>query len=285
MSARLLILGGRGMLGVDLAGKGKERCDVTSLDLPEVDITQRDRLLDIVQKARPDFVVNCAAWTDVDGAESNAEAARAVNADGARNAAAAAKHAGARFIHISTDFVFDGKKSGAYTEDDPPNPLSVYGRTKLEGERAVLEENPDALVVRTAWLYGLHGKNFVAAIFKRAAAGGPLRVVTDQVGSPTWTGDLAGAILALVEKKVSGLVHFANAGRTSRFDQAREILRAAHLSTEIVPIRAAELASPAERPSRSELSCAKYARLTGLVPRGWEEAQAEFVTILLAESA
>jgi len=282
VNARLLILGGRGMLGRDLAGKAKDRFAVASLDLPELDITGRREVFEAVERARPELVVNCAAWTDVDGAESHEEAARAVNVDGARNAAEAARYAGARFIHISTDFVFDGRKQTAYTEDDAPNPLSVYGRTKLEGERAVLDANPDALVVRTAWLYGLHGKNFVRAVLGRAQAGGELRVVTDQAGSPTWTAELAEAVLLLAERDARGLVHFANAGCTSRFDQAREVLRAAGVEREIVPVLAADLALAAERPSRSELSCAKFTRLTGVAPRGWKEAQAEFVSLLMA---
>jgi len=284
MKKRLLIIGADGMLGSDLAQSAAEYYEVTGVDLPLVDITHPENLSDIMQKHSPALVVNCAAWTDVDGAESNPKAARAVNETGAANAALAAKTAGAAFVHISTDFVFDGAKGAPYVEDDTPNPLSVYGETKLAGENALLRVNPDALIVRTAWLYGLHGKNFVRTILLRALNGNSLMVVDDEAGSPTWTCDLAGAILALAEKNASGVVHFTNGGAASRFDQARTILEAAGLNNEIAPISAADLKLPAKRPACSELSCEKYTRLTGLIPTPWKTAQNEFIGLWLSEN-
>jgi len=277
LSERLLILGGRGMLGTELAHRAADRFDVAVKDLPELDVTNTDGLAKTVARAEPQLVVNCAAWTDVDGAETNPKAARAVNAVGAAEAATAARKAGARFIHISTDFVFDGASREPYSEQDMPNPLGVYGQTKFEGENLVLAANHGSCVVRTAWTYGAFGNNFVAAILKRARAGKQLRVVSDQVGSPTWTRDLADAILLLDEKRATGIVHFTNSGAVSRFEEARAILEILGLDNDVQLEDSASLGTAAPRPAYSALALNKYETISGEAPRPWRNALAEYL--------
>jgi len=279
MRKGLLITGGNGKLGFEIARLAGENYDVVSLGRREADVTRFDHLFRALEAARPQIIVNCAGWTDVDGAESHPDEARAVNALGPANVAKAASRLGARLIHVSTDFVFDGTKSGPYTEKDAPNPLSVYGRTKLEGERAVMELARDACIVRSAWLYGVRGRDFLTAILERARAGSALRVIDDQFGSPTWAADLAQAILALVPMACRGLVHFVNAGKASRYDEACEALRLVGIQTKVERVTASEYKLAARRPyPQSVLDTGLYGRLTGKQPRSWREAMAEFLT-------
>jgi dTDP-4-dehydrorhamnose reductase len=244
----------------------------------EADVTDRFRLEAEVERLRPDLIINCAAYTDVDGCEIDRDRARRVNAEGAENAARAAAAAGCPIVHVSTDFVFDGRKSVPYTEDDLPAPLSEYGRTKLEGERRVAAAAPDHLIVRSSWLYGPGRGNFVDAIRSRAENGGALRVVDDQFGSPTYVADLARALLLLVGKNARGLVHFANAGVCSRFALARAVLAGAGLgAVRLEPIKTQEAGRIAVRPAFSALDTSRYMRLTGVPPRPWLEALRDYL--------
>ena len=258
---RLLVTGASGMLGTDVLKAGERAGhELLALARAELDVTDADAVASALQRARPDAVVNCAAWTDVDGAESHREQARAVNADGARNVAVAAAAAGAKLVHVSTDYVFAGDAphdaAGAprpYVESDPTGPRSVYGETKLAGERMVLAASPRHAVVRSSWLFGVGGGNFVATMLRLAGEREAVQVVTDQVGSPTWTGHLAPALLGLIEREVAGLLHLAGTGHVSWNGFAREIFRQAEVACGVEPATTEQLARPAPRPSWSAL--------------------------------
>ncbi len=205
------------MLGSVVARRLEERYpDTVSATRAEADVTDRFRLEAEVERLRPTVIVNCAAYTDVDGCEVAPDRARRINAEGAENVARVAAGAGCRIVHLSTDFVFDGRATRPYSEDDPTDPLSEYGRSKLEGERRVAAAARDHLIIRTAWLYGRGRTNFVDVIRRRAREETLLKVVEDQVGSPTYVEDLAEAIAILIEVDHRGVVHFANAGSCSR---------------------------------------------------------------------
>jgi dTDP-4-dehydrorhamnose reductase len=266
------------MLGSELVSLLREECCVTPVDLPEFDITDPAATDAFVAAAAPDVVVNCAAYTDVDGAESDAETALAVNGEGAGNVAGAAERAGARVIQISTDYVFDGTSDRPYTERDAPNPMGVYGRSKLEGERRVAAAARDHLIVRTAWLYGHSGANFVEKMLSLAASGSALRVVNDQFGAPTNAKDLSLAIRELIAAGATGMVNAANAGSCSWFEFAREILdRAGYGDVPIEPVATSEFPRPAPRPGYSVLSLDRLVSLTGREPRHWRDALEEYL--------
>jgi dTDP-4-dehydrorhamnose reductase len=256
---RVLITGAAGMLGHDVRRAGERAGHEPILvDLPELDITDEDAVRSFFERERPDATINCAAWTDVDGAESNVEAARAVNAAGAGNLARAAARIGTPLLHISTDYVFDGRppldgegRPRAYVESDPTGPRSVYGETKLAGEREVLAAGGEHTVVRTAWLYGVAGRNFVETMLRLAGEREAVQVVTDQTGCPTWSGHLAPALIGLIEREVRGLVHLAGAGRASWNEFAAEIFRQAEVGCRVEPCTTAEMPRPAERPKWS----------------------------------
>lgn len=259
------------MLGHDLvracARAGRESVGV---DLPEVDITDPEACDELLARwgelggggvdNGPCCAVNCAAWTDVDGAEAHQEQARAVNADGAGNLARAAAAAGVPLVHVSTDYVFDGiapldadGRPRPYVESDPTDPRSVYGQTKLEGEHQVLAASLEHAVVRTAWLYGVDGENFVATMLRLAGERDAVQVVTDQIGSPTWSGHLAPALIGVLERGVSGLVHMTGAGRVSWNGFAVEIFRQAELACRVEPATSEQMVRPAPRPAWSAL--------------------------------
>lgn len=221
-------------------------------------------------------LVNAAAYTDVERAEDEPEVAQLVNGRAPRLLAEAARDCGLRFAHVSTDFVFDGTKSGPYVEEDEPNPLSAYGRSKLDGERGVFEADPDALVVRTAWVFGPGGANFPVKILEAARTRPSLKVVTDEIGSPTYTLDLAGGIAGLVEAGASGLYHLAGTGVCSRLELAAETLRLAGLDTPLEPVASGTFPVKAARPANSVLDCAKAARL-GVTMRDWHDSLADLV--------
>jgi dTDP-4-dehydrorhamnose reductase len=254
------------MLGHDVQRAGQRAGhELVAVDLPEIDITEAgavDALLDRVRddSASLDAVVNCAAWTDVDGAESKRELARAVNVDGAGNLARSAARVGVPLLHLSTDYVFDGVaplgadgRPRAYVESDPTGPRSVYGSTKLEGERLVLAASPRHAVVRTAWLYGVDGPNFVETMLRLASERDAVQVVTDQIGSPTWSGHLAPALIGLVERGVGGLVHVTGGGRSSWNGFAKEIFRQAEVDCEVQDATSEQIDRPAPRPAWSVL--------------------------------
>jgi dTDP-4-dehydrorhamnose reductase len=257
------------MLGHDVERAGERAGhELTLVDLPELDITDAravDAVLDELGEASTlDGIVNCAAWTDVDGAEAQPDAARAVNADGAGVLARAAAARGMPLLHISTDYVFDGappldgdRRPRPYLESDPTGPRSVYGRTKLEGEQQVLAASPAHTVVRTAWLYGLDGANFPATMLRLAGEREAVQVVTDQVGSPTWSGHLAPAILGLLERGVSGLLHLTGGGHVSWCGFAEEIFRQAEVDCRVEPTTSEEFVRPAPRPAWSALESSR----------------------------
>lgn len=223
------------------------------------------------------LLLNAAAYTDVERAEDTPEIAYRVNKDGACTLADAARDAGLGFVHVSTDFVFDGRKGGAYLETDEPNPVSVYGASKLAGERVVCETDPDALVVRTAWVFGLSGISFPAKILSAARERGALTVVDDEIGSPTYALDLARGILGLIDAGATpGIYHLAGSGRTSRYDMAREVLRLAGVDVPVSRATSADLPAKATRPLNSALDCSKAAAF-GVVMPEWRDALRRFL--------
>ena len=283
--ATILVMGHCGMLGRDLIARFEaNRYTVIGLDCHEIDITRAPQVDAAIGDHGPQLVINCAAYTAVDKAEAEPELAFAVNLTGPENLAKACMHVGVPLIHISTDYVFDGKATRPYREDDPVNPLNVYGRSKREGEQAVRTRLPAHLIVRTAWLYGVHGNSFVKTIMRLAMEREELQIVADQHGSPTWTEDLSGALLEMSMRVLRdprdvpwGTYHYCNSGRTTWFDFARLIVEAARPRGEVkvkrlVPIASADYPVATPRPAFSVLDCTKIARNFGITPRPWEEA-------------
>jgi dTDP-4-dehydrorhamnose reductase len=258
---RLLVTGAAGMLGGDVDRAARRAGHEPILvDLPELDITDPRAISKLLADERPRAIVNCAAWTDVDGAQEHSEQAHAVNADGAGNLARAAAEVEIPLAHVSTDYFFDGRppldsagRPRAYVESDPTGPQSVYGTTKLSGEHQVLAASPRHVVARSAWLFGTDGPNFADTMLALAADRPMVQVVEDQVGCPTWTGHLAPALLGLLAREVTGLVHLAGAGRVSWNGFAREIFRQAEVTCEVEPVTTAQMARPAPRPAWSAL--------------------------------
>jgi dTDP-4-dehydrorhamnose reductase len=269
-----LVLGAGGMLGRAVTHLLERQFpDTVGATRTEIDVTDRFRLEAEVERLRPTVVINCAAYTDVDGCEADPDRARRVNAEGAEYAARAAASAGCRIMHISTDFVFDGRSHRPYIETDHPAPLSEYGRSKLEGEARVMACASEHLIVRTSWLYGAGRGNFVDTIRHRAAAGEMLKVVNDQHGSPCYAEDLARALRRLIEIDQRGVVHYANGGGCSRFELAAAVLD--EIGTDAARLEAISTDTAgrlAVRPARSVLDTSLYTRLTGETPRPWKDA-------------
>jgi dTDP-4-dehydrorhamnose reductase len=256
---RLLVTGAGGMLGRDVMRAARERGhDVAGFAHDELDVTDARAVAAAVDAARPGAVVNCAAWTDVDGAESDPDGARAVNADGAGNVARAAAAAGARIVHVSTDYVFDGdrpRSAEPYVESDPTGPRSAYGATKLAGEQAVTAAGGSHAIVRSSWLFGLHGRNFVATMLALGAERDEVRVVNDQIGCPTYTGHLAEALVDLAAETTEGIHHVAGGGTPcSWYDLTVEAFRQAGVECRVLPCTTAEMPRPAPRPAFSALA-------------------------------
>lgn len=237
-----------------------------------LDITDGPALRAAAREAKPDWVVNLAAWTDVDGCEADADRAFLVNALGARNAALAAAAAGAAVLSVSTDYVFGGAAAAPRREYDAPAPMGVYGRSKLAGEQSVRETHPRHVIVRTSWLYGRGGKNFVDTILARARAGEPLRVVDDQRGSPTWTADLAGGVLALLERAEYGTYHVTGSGDCTWHEFAVAACEIAGVPAAVAAISTAELGRPAPRPAYSVLHNGLFEHVTGRRLPHWRDA-------------
>lgn len=272
----ILVVGAAGMLGRDLLKLlGERACGV---DIGEIDITSMESVLQVVGELKPQVVINCAAYTDVDGCESTIEKAMEVNGEGVGYLAFACREVGALLVQISTDYVFDGGKGSPYLEDDAPCPLSVYGESKLAGELNAAF-TPEYLIIRTQWLYGLQGKNFVETMLRLGSEQDEVTVVDDQTGSPTWTVDLASAIIALVDRGCRGIYHAANAGFCSWNDFARAIFEEAGLHVMVKPMTTAELARPARRPLYSTLDCGKLTADTGFKPQPWRNALREYLKL------
>lgn len=243
---------------------------VTSKDF---DISNHSQTSAFITRHRPDIIINCAAYTDVDGCEKDKKRAFDVNAIGVRNIALAAKKCNARVVQISTDYIFDGLGEKAYTEEDKPNPLSVYGRTKLKGEEYLKEVGPDFLIIRTAWLYGRHGgKNYVKRMLQLARERTELYVVDDQIGSPTYTLDLSEAIWILIKGGHTGVFHVTNSGSCSRYEWSKKIFELARLDVAVHPINSKDFKRPAIVPPRAVLDCKKFTSATGFKMRNWDEA-------------
>ncbi len=246
------------MLGQDVVAAARRAGhDVTALARTELDVTDAAACRRAVAEAAPAAVVNCAAWTDVDGAESSEAAATAVNGAGAGNVAAAAAAAGAHLVHVSTDYVFDGRAAEPYVEQDAVAPASAYGRSKLAGERAVAEAAPESAIVRSSWLFGAGGKNFVDTMLRLAAERDEVTVVDDQVGCPTFTGHLAPALVEVAERGLTGVLHVAGAGECSWHDLAVAAFAARGVSCTVHRGSTADLGRPAPRPAYSVLRSAR----------------------------
>lgn len=252
---RMLITGAGGMLGQDLvAAAAACNHEPVGLARAQLNITDEEAVTAAVAEVAPDVVVNCAAWTDVDGAESAFAAALAVNGDGAGSLARAAAEAGAWTIHVSTDYVFDGTKREPYLESDPTNPLSGYGRSKLEGEREVAAAAPqEHTIVRSSWLFGTAGPCFPRTILRLASERDRLDVVDDQIGCPTFTGHLAAALIELAEERTPGLLHVCAGGQCSWFEFAEQIVAAAGAGVRVAPVASKQVPRPAQRPAYSVL--------------------------------
>jgi dTDP-4-dehydrorhamnose reductase len=252
---KVVVTGAGGMLGRDvvLAAENAGH-EVAALERTDLDVTDPDRVHDRFQWERPDTVVNCAAWTDVDGAEEHEEEAMAVNGIGAGHVAAMAAEVGATVVYVSSDYVFDGSKGSAYVEVDQPAPLSAYGRTKLAGEEATAAANARHFVVRSSWLFGVGGRNFVETMLQLAGDHGEVLVVRDQVGSPTYTWHLASGLVRLIEGNAWGLHHMAAGGQCSWYDFAREIFDQAKVECRVLSGTTEMLGRPAPRPPVSALA-------------------------------
>ena len=275
---RILILGHKGMLGSDLVLRFGEAHDVTGRDVDDFDIAAEADCLRVVRECSPEVVINAAAYTNVDGCETNREACFAVNATGVKNVALACRGRGITLVHFSTDYIFDGRKGSPYGEEDPPAPLNVYGASKLEGERYLRSIADSYLLIRTAWLFGRHGKNFVKTILSKATELKTLEVVDDQVGSPTYSRDLAGAVELLIAGGHRGVFHVTSSGLCSWYEFARAIMEYAGRDDVIVrPIDSGKLSRPAARPAWSVLSGAKYAAATGRPMPPWQQALRDYL--------
>lgn len=275
---RPLVLGSAGQLGSVLSGILAERYpSMIAASRMELDITDQDRLCLEIERLEPNVIINCAGITDVDGCERNPRLANRVNREGAGNLARAARAVGARLLHVSTDFVFDGAGTVPYREEEPAAPMSEYGKSKWEGEQAIIREHPDHLILRTSWLYGGTGGGFVRAILEKAKNKTPLQVVTDQVGGPTYRFDLANAICKLLSLPFRGILHFANSGQCSRFEFAKAILAAAGIPKSIEPIATILGPGQAVRPKFSVLDTSRYRELTGESIRDWKLALQDFL--------
>lgn len=274
---RILITGAAGMLGLDVAAAaadaGHEPCTLTRADLDITDVAAVDTA---VARLSPEVVINCAAWTDVDGAEAAEEDATAVNGGGAGNVARAAAACGAWLIHVSTDYVFDGSKRSPYVESDPAAPLSAYGRSKLAGELGVAAAAADShTVVRSSWLFGASGTSFPKTILRLARERDELTVVDDQVGCPTFTGHLARALIDLAEQPIGGLIHLAAGGQCSWHGFAREIVRLSGFECELHRGRTEELGRPAPRPAYSVMLTERGASIPRLPD--WRDGLAAYL--------
>lgn len=283
---KVLLFGAGGQLGSELLAAIPSCVECIAFDAIRGDVSDASRVEDILRSSMPAVVINAAAFTSVDGAESARERAFEVNRDGPENLAASCARIGARLLHVSTDFVFGGNARSPYEVDALPNPINVYGQSKLAGERAVLDNSLcSAIVLRTAWLYGKHGSNFVSSIMRRLLLGEPLQVVCDQFGSPTWTRSVAGVLWRLCDVVVpNGIYHWTDGGCASRFEFAcavRDIAFAKGIlgqRPEIIPIKAKSLALPAVRPNYSALDSQRTARLLGITQRSWRSALEEYLT-------
>jgi dTDP-4-dehydrorhamnose reductase len=273
----ILVTGAGGQLGQELVRLTIPGCSVIGLDRGALDITDRDACMQAAAHHRPDAIIHAAAYTAVDRAESEPETAHRVNAAGARNMAEAAESVGSKFCYVSTDYVFDGTADRPYREQDPASPRTVYGKTKHEGEKATMDACSRAFVVRTSWLYGRHGANFVCTMLNLASKGSAIRVVNDQTGSPTYAFDLAGFIADLVQTEKYGIYHASNSGICTWYQFAQAIFEESGIRANVEPCATSEFPRPAPRPAYSVLGHDAMIR-EGFAPlRNWRDALRDFL--------
>jgi dTDP-4-dehydrorhamnose reductase len=291
----ILVTGSQGQIGHELLHSLAALGAVTGVDLPQLDLTKANDVRTFIDRLRPQLIVNAAAYTAVDRAETEPDLAHAVNATAVEILAQEAKRIDAAMIHYSTDYVFDGAKRTAYTPDDTPNPQSVYGRTKLAGEQALQASGASYLILRTAWVYGLRGRNFLLAVLDHAQNKNELRIVNDQTGSPTWCRTVAHATADIAQHALTvsrdrshfngkdGIYHVTCAGAATWFDFARHIFSSPHVShrPRIIPISSAEYAARARRPANSVLDCSLTHRTFNTTMTPWQAA----IDRVLAERA
>lgn len=284
MTKRVLITGANGQLGHEMRNvlDGDDRFEAIFTDVAELDICDAEAVNRAVADNRVDYIVNCAAYTQVDKAEDNVELCRKINATAVENLARAAAACGARMIHVSTDYVFNGRGYRPYTEDMTPDPQSVYGSTKLEGEQALMRLCPQSAIIRTAWLYSPYGNNFVKTMMRLGTERDELSVVADQIGTPTCAADLARTILAVLtaETFVPGIYHFSDEGACSWYDFTVAIHRLAGITCRVKPIRSDEYPSRAHRPFYSVLDKSKIKQTYGITIPHWYESLSHCIEIL-----
>lgn len=288
---RILVTGINGQLGEELQHTLTSHGEVIGVGRETVDFSQPDALRRVMGEVKPDWVINAAAYTAVDKAESEPDLANAINAIAPGILAEECQKLGIPLIHVSTDYVFDGSKSQPYQENDPTNPLSIYGRSKLAGEVAIRNNCENHIILRTAWVYGVGGKgNFVKTMLRLGSEREEIRVVADQIGSPTWTGDLASAIAGLLKQTPPGTYHYTNSGVASWYDFAVAIFEEAkqlgwNLKLQrVVPITTPEYPTPAKRPAYSVLSCAKISAVLGTYPPHWRQGLRKMLQITVQSS-
>jgi dTDP-4-dehydrorhamnose reductase len=272
---KVLVTGAGGMLGRDVATVASRMShDVIALDHSELDVTNPAQVERLITRERPGAVINCAAWTNVDGAEENEAEASLVNGHGAGFVADAAAKVQAKVLYVSTDYVFDGSKRGSYSESDEPAPLQAYGRSKLAGERATALVNRRSFIVRTSWLFGPRRPNFVETMLRLGQGGGPVVVVHDQVGCPTYTGHLAVGLLRLIDGTAYGIHHMAGQGSCSWYEFAMEIFRQAEVVTRVMATSTEMMERPAKRPANSMLVSG---RETPIRLPAWQRGLADYL--------
>ncbi|NML61063.1 dTDP-4-dehydrorhamnose reductase [Massilia sp. RP-1-19] len=279
---KILLTGAGGQVGYELERSLQGLGQVTAVGRARIDLSDLDQVRDVIRSVRPGLIVNAAAYTAVDKAESEPALARRINAEAPEVMALEARKLGAAMVHYSTDYVFDGRKAGAYVETDVPNPINVYGQTKLEGEQAVAAAGIDHLILRTSWVYGMHGKNFLLTMLRLAQQRDALRIVCDQHGAPTWSRTVADATAVLLAraqeggdswwKQHGGLYHLGSGGQTTWCGFTEAIIEQRQLACHVVPITSADYPLPARRPENSVLDCARLQALCSL-PH-WRDALA-----------
>ena len=268
---KILLLGHKGMLGSDLLLKLKIEHDVVGLDIEEINIVSANECKESIVEIEPDIVINAAAYTNVDECETAKDECFAVNAEAVKNIAEACRDKNIRIIHFSTDYVFDGTAKQPYKEDHQCNPINTYGASKMAGERYLRSLSENYILIRTAWLYGVNGKNFVQTILEKVKTTKKLTVVDDQTGSPTYTKDLAAAVDLLITQNAKGIFHITNRGNCSWYQFAVKILQEAGIhDIDVTPIRSDQLQRPATRPAYSVLSMQKFIQTTGKTMQPWQ---------------
>jgi len=277
-SKKTLITGCNGMLGSALTKILATEHEIVGIDIDNADITNKTQIINKISSIKPDIIIHNAAYTQVDNCETNKELAFAVNATGTENVSIAAQQCQAKIIYISTDYVFDGKKTTPYLEEDLTNPINVYGKSKLEGEKLIQSTCQNHLIIRTAWLYGPNGNNFIRTILKLANQQNEIRVVNDQTGCPTYTMDLATSIKSILTKDIKGILNITNSGSCTWYELAKTILELKNKTVNLIPVNSEQFVQAAPRPSYAALNTNKFIKLTKVELRIWQEALKDYLS-------